>query len=149
FTGWFESAKLLSNLISMIQLLRLDLLGRPLPRSAATAADGSAPASKTRRPAANGTHAEPASTPYAPPGDGTPWTTSDNAANEGPAGQLPANDYELPLSVLLDEQSAGSSILAGRENGGGAKPVTLNKNDLKRLAAVLGRSRSGKTTLAL
>ncbi len=62
---------------------------------------------------------------------------------------LPANDDELPLSVMLDETgSYGASILAGRESARG-RPVTLNKNVLKRHAAVLGGSGSGKTTLAL
>jgi DNA helicase HerA-like ATPase len=57
---------------------------------------------------------------------------------------------ELPLSVILDENGGGaSSILAGRELTGASRAVTLNKNVLRRHAAVLGGSGSGKTTLAL
>ena len=56
---------------------------------------------------------------------------------------------ELPLSVLLDEAGDGaSSILAGRALRSN-KSITLNKDVLKRHAAVLGGSGSGKTTLAL
>ncbi len=48
FTGWFEDARLLSSILVVIQLLRLDLLGRSLPRAAkddvAPAAAGSVPA---------------------------------------------------------------------------------------------------------
>jgi DNA helicase HerA-like ATPase len=59
-------------------------------------------------------------------------------------------EQDLPLSVILDENgSNASSILAGREIGGRGKTITLNKDVLKRHAAVLGGSGSGKTTLAL
>ena len=51
--------------------------------------------------------------------------------------------------MILDENGGGSSIVAGRELRPGAKSITLNKNVLKRHAAVLGGSGSGKTTLAL
>jgi hypothetical protein len=67
---------------------------------------------------------------------------------DGSAGQ--SEEDELPLSVILDENASGtSSILAGREIGGHGKAITLNKDVLKRHAAVLGGSGSGKTTLAL
>ena len=63
---------------------------------------------------------------------------------------MPANDDELPMSVILDENgSYGASILSGREIGNLGRPVTLNKSVLKRHAAYLGGSGSGKTTLAL
>ena len=63
---------------------------------------------------------------------------------------MPANDDDLPLSVILDENGTyGSSILSGREIGNRGRPVTLNKSVLKRHAAFLGGSGSGKTTLAL
>ncbi len=53
--------------------------------------------------------------------------------------QSPANDDELPLSVILDENGHnGSSILAGREIGGRSKPVTLNK---RRAEAARGGAR--------
>ncbi|HYD16278.1 MAG TPA: helicase HerA-like domain-containing protein [Hyphomicrobium sp.] len=130
FQAWFEDAKLLSNLISIISILRLDLLGRSLPRVA-------------RDPEAA---PEAVGALEARPQDQASWTTLDENAAE----PLPANDDELPLSVILDETgSNGTSILAGRENGRGGKPVTLNMNVLKRHAAVLGGSGSGKTTLAL
>jgi hypothetical protein len=66
------------------------------------------------------------------------------------ASDLPANDDDLPMSVILDENgSYGASILAGGEKNNRGRPVTLNKSVLKRHAAFLGGSGSGKTTLAL
>ncbi len=127
FTAWFQGAKLLSNLISMIQLLKLDLMGRGAPKPA-VAIEDTAPA----------VAAAPAIAPV---------TLSGEAA--APA-QEPANDDDLPLSVILDETgSNGRSIIAGREIGGRSKPITLNTSVLKRHSAVLGGSGSGKTTLAL
>ena len=134
FQAWFEDAKLLSNIISIINILRLDLLGRALPRASR---DVEAAASDTPAPALVSRPQDPALPP--------PWSLGENAAEP-----LPANDDELPLSVILDETGAhGTSILAGREIGRGGKPVSLNMNVLKRHAAVLGGSGSGKTTLAL
>jgi DNA helicase HerA-like ATPase len=137
FPAWFENAKLLSNLISIVQLLRLDLLGRGLPKVASKAASGTAPEFENAEVA---------------PINGVPTTavpfTGDFAEAAGET--LPANDDELPLSVILDEGGGnGTSILAGRQTGMRGKPVTLNMNVLKRHAAVLGGSGSGKTTLAL
>jgi hypothetical protein len=137
FRAWFEGAKLSSSLISVIQLLRLDLLGRALPKLA--------PAPSEARSAAGGeiSGAEdlvPTLTA------GPSWAKWGEDAVE----PLPANDDELPLSVILDENGGnGTSILAGREIGGRARPITLNMNVLKRHGAVLGGSGSGKTTLAL
>ena len=134
FQAWFEDAKLLSSMIPVVNILRLDLLGRTLPRparDAEIAADA---------PRSNGAEAR-AQDPALPP----PWSLGANTAEP-----LPANDDELPLSVILDETgSNGTSILAGREVGRGGKPITLNMNVLKRHGAVLGGSGSGKTTLAL
>lgn len=139
FQAWFADAKLLSNIISIISVLRLDLLGRTLPRVAREAEPASDTAKNTV--AAASAEAGAAQNPALPP----PWSLS-----EGSAEPLPANDDELPLSVILDETgSNGTSILAGREIGNRSKPVTLNMNVLKRHAAVLGGSGSGKTTLAL
>ncbi|MFA5951833.1 MAG: helicase HerA-like domain-containing protein [Hyphomicrobium sp.] len=135
FQAWFEGAKLLSNLISIIQLLRLDLLGRTLPRVA-------------RETAGAADHGESANaSPKAADVPASPsWTTIDVNATEA----LPANDDELPLSVILDETGSNvTSIVAGREIGGRGNPISLNMNVLKRHAAVLGGSGSGKTTLAL
>jgi GTPase SAR1 family protein len=124
FAGWLGGAKLLSGLPAIIQLLRLDLLDRALPRAAAAEAEAAASGSK-----ANGT------------GRGA----ADAAASE----PVIDDEEQLPLSVILDENGGNSSIGAGRELRPGGRPVTLNKNVLKRHAAVLGGSGSGKTTLAL
>jgi GTPase SAR1 family protein len=146
FTTWFEDARLLSNIMVVIQLLRLDLLGRSLPRAGKT---------EEAKPAAAAIDAAPGSSTAdttAPlPGTGGStslggWTT---AWADGEGEPLAANDEQLPLSVILDENGSAGSILAGRESGGRAKPITLNKDVLKRHAAVLGGSGSGKTTLAL
>lgn len=129
-TQWLEGAKPLSSLISITHLLRLDLLGRPVPRLVAkemddpqSSLDGFSALSAEQARAAGG--------------------------NPGDSG-LPANDDDLPMSVILDENgSYGASILAGGEKGNRGRPVTLNKSVLKRHAAFLGGSGSGKTTLAL
>lgn len=129
-TQWLEGAKPLSSLISITHLLRLDLLGRPVPRLVAKEMD------------------DPQSSL-----DGFDVLSAEQARAANPDGHesgLPANDDDLPMSVILDENgSYGASILAGRENGLRARPVTLNKSVLKRHAAFLGGSGSGKTTLAL
>ena len=134
FATWFANAKLLSKLAPMIPLLRLDLLGFGPPKPAAPeTANG-----KTR---ANGALAA-----YQPPQPGVAAPALPN----GGFDQSTLEEDELPLSVILDENGAnGSSIIAGRELASAAKPVRLNKNVLKRHAAVLGGSGSGKTTLAL
>lgn len=144
FAGWFEQTKLLSSLVLIVQLLRLDLLGRQVPGKAGNgiqtltvvhdAAEASSP----------------------PPLDGLPPATqavghalADWTGWGASAPATPEED-ELPLSVILDENASGaSSIIAGRETGKRSKPITLNKDVLKRHAAVLGGSGSGKTTLAL
>lgn len=161
FAGWFESAKLLSNLISIIQLLRLDLMGRTGPRLVNGAADGFAPTAAGSAlaapipaemggsaiglpPAASAVQSDEAGATPQP--QAAAWA----AWGEPAAEPLAANDDELPLSVILDENGGGaSSILAGREIGARSKPITLNTNVLKRHSAVLGGSGSGKTTLAL
>ncbi|HPG88507.1 MAG TPA: DUF87 domain-containing protein [Hyphomicrobium sp.] len=128
-TQWLDNTKPLSTLLSVTYLLRLDLLGRPLPRLVAKDID------------------DPQSS----------MAGFDNQANNaardatGISGEaLPANDEDLPLSVILDENGTyGSSILSGREIGNRGRAVTLNKSVLKRHAAFLGGSGSGKTTLAL
>ncbi len=130
FADWFQRVKLLSEILSLIQLLRLDLFGRGVANAKVDSAVTAAPAASPV-PAAGGAAA-----------DWTGW---------GATSAVPqaAQEEELPLSVLLDEagDSAGS-ILAGRGLRS-AKSITLNKDVLKRHAAVLGGSGSGKTTLAL
>jgi GTPase SAR1 family protein len=158
FAAWFEQAKLMSNLISVSQLLRLDLLGRMGQRSeiAAVAAAAEptidaagAPASALIPVAADANG--PASSPWSPAAantSGANW--ADWAGWNAGYEPQPANDDELPMSVLLDENGDNAnSILAGREISERQRPVTLNKDVLKRHAAVLGGSGSGKTTLAL
>jgi GTPase SAR1 family protein len=138
FADWFQNAKLLSNLICIIQLLRLDLL-RPAPRAIAPAI----PAAAVTAPPLP--FEEPASTP--PPATAGTWSIGPTEPVEEPQA---ANDDELPLSVILDESGSNeSSIVAGREIGGRGKPITLNTSVMKRHSAVLGGSGSGKTTLAL
>ena len=136
FAAWFESSKLLSNLISIIQLLRLDLLGRTIPGKAREVV-----------PIADVSKSYAAGEVDPDTGTTASWGTT---LGKDAVEPLPANDDELPLSVILDETGAnGTSILAGRETGGRSRPVSLNMNVLKRHAAVLGGSGSGKTTLAL
>ena len=107
FADWFEQVRLLSEIPSLTQMLRLDLLGHGAAKAA------------------------------------TPAVATPSAPAEA------AEDKELPLSVLLDEAGDGAgSILAGRALRS-QKSITLNKDVLKRHAAVLGGSGSGKTTLAL
>jgi len=143
FSGWLEQAKLLSGLVSIVQLLRLDLLARP----AARIAEPVAPIDAAARPDAEMFTPPPLSAtgPVSPIADWTGWGSA-----PAPTPETVSEEEELPLSVILDENgSNASSILAGREIGGRSKPITLNKNVLKRHSAVLGGSGSGKTTLAL
>jgi DNA replication protein DnaC len=127
FAAWFERAKLLSDVPSLVQLLRLDLLAKEAAQDVPeVSAAGSPPL--------------PAGTPQ-----GTDWTGWGSAATAASQSQ----EKELPLSVLLDEAGdSATSILAGRALKTN-KSITLNKDVLKRHAAVLGGSGSGKTTLAL
>ncbi len=167
FSKWFENAKLLSNVIVIIQLLRLDLFGKMLPRASsanAPAPIAQAPAELVGLPEPSQSAPMPAlpesadaaifdietgRTIDAPAAGGAqamaPWG-SDEAASD----PMAANDDDLPMSVILDENGASNgSIYAGRDIGSGGKPITLAKSVMKRHAAVLGGSGSGKTTLAL
>lgn len=147
FAEWFERAKLLSGLISIVHLLRLDLLGRALPRhdDSLSIPNGREAGGRPAEPSSNAAFLQNlASSAGAALADWAGWGSGDKQ------GPVPANDDELPLSVLLNENGDNaSSIYAGRMVGDSAKPVTLNKDVLKRHAAVLGGSGSGKTTLAL
>ena len=142
FADWFQRAKLLSEVLSFVHLLRLDLLGRSLRPGEASAVQSAAEPANTAEPAALDT---PSKLPAVMPGPrGADWTGWDTAAA---ASADPKDD--IPLSLLLDEAGDGaSSILAGRALRSN-KSITLNKDVLKRHAAVLGGSGSGKTTLAL
>ncbi len=140
FSGWFAGTKLLSKLAPMIPLLRLDLMGYGLPKLVANGSNGHA---RDAQETTNGTQALASYQPPAAEANGQANALSG-------AQQAVSDEDELPLSVILDENGAdGSSIVAGRETSGSSNPVRLNKNVLKRHAAVLGGSGSGKTTLAL
>ena len=168
FARWFEQAKLLSGMIPIVQLLRLDLLGSPSGVISAPVSNGlvrprvqpvevpparAVPASEPEVQEFSAPDPQAMPAPAEPPVTEKPsrWAWADwigwgSSARTEP---LPANDDQLPLSVILDEDGDdGESIFAGRENGSGA-PVRLNRGVLKRHAAVLGGSGSGKTTLAL
>lgn len=166
FSDWFTDAKLLSNIIVIIQLLRLDLLGRMLPRVINGGAEVRQPAPATIQPNLAPSAAAASADAWAAP----PVVASSYTSPFDGGGALDANvsdiysnmwsqtsaaapgeaDDELPLSVILDENGiASGSIFAGRELIGRRRPVTLNPSVMKRHAAVLGGSGSGKTTLAL
>jgi energy-coupling factor transporter ATP-binding protein EcfA2 len=142
FAQWFEASKLLSSLVAMVQLLRLDLFGCGLPPA------------RSRGPL-NG-HREADRVLDAAPAPPVLWPEDPAAAAEVAAGAettpeaSAAETEELPVSLILDEDATGaSSILAGREGNARGRPITLNTSVLKRHSAVLGGSGSGKTTLAL
>lgn len=137
FKDWFASAKLLSNLMPIIQLLRLDLLGMEMPR----------PVNTTRtRPTAS----------LAPVED------SASAENSATGFDLVdrMNGIEDDTTQVFDEEAyqtlleeyeggEGERVHAGEELTKAARTVNLSKKIMKRHAAVLGGSGSGKTTLAL
>ena len=151
FGGWFEQARLLSGLVTIVSLLRLDLLGRS-PGRIEPAGFEQARAILAR--AANAAADPMPAVTVADAGARVPVPAAPEFSSWGPGAvepiQAPANDDELPLSVILNEGGDNvNSITAGRPHGGRGKPITLNKGILKRHAAVLGGSGSGKTTLAL
>ncbi len=168
FADWFEQAKLMSGLISIVQLLRLDLLGRPLPHmtrkndTAPTLVEAGQDLTALTVPPADSSDLMTTTSNVTPlrPGEntatssGAPWADWlgwNSGAVPPPTDNdpTPDNDDELPLSVLLDENGDNvNSIFAGRELTS-TKPVTLNRGVMKRHSAVLGGSGSGKTTLAL
>ncbi len=167
FTGWFGQAKLMSGLISIVQVLRLDLLGRPAFQPSGKGAQRDADGRTSSLPATSNLALieDDAATAGPMPGDQEPTvrTSPDTAVSSGspwadwlgwnnsavPPTPTPDNDDEVPLSVLLDENGDNvNSIFAGRQLETG-KPVTLNRGVMKRHSAVLGGSGSGKTTLAL
>ena len=144
FAIWFESAKLLSNVHAVSRILRLETLIRPTTTLATLASRENGPPMPIDGDelAALGAAAATGAMSW-----GSPLPALAEAST---ADILPANDDELPISVLLDENGTdSSSIIAGRGNGGRGKAITLNTSVLKRHAAVLGGSGSGKTTLAL
>jgi hypothetical protein len=163
FARWFEQARLTSGLLSVAQVLRLDHVMRPVtgraspveatlaaPQGTAAAglalAEAATTTAEPTAPAPAQAAAEDAPAPWSPAPYLADWTGWGAAAAE----PVPANDDELPLSVILDENGSDErSILAGRETSSRGGAVRLNRDVLKRHAAVLGGSGSGKTTLAL
>ncbi len=158
FGDWFEKVRLVSGLISVMQLLRLDLLGKTIPPAGG---DKPAPAEITSSvPVMTGEfEAAPVETfvrealdnaaPVAP-SNGAAWADWTGWNSDlTPATSVPANDDNLPLPAILDESGGNeNSIFAGRESDT-SRAVTLNKSIMKRHAAFLGGSGSGKTTIAL
>ena len=160
FPQWFEAAKLLSGMLPIVQLLRLDQrsIARP-PSARDEAALAWPPSLASAREADIGaegaashlTAGDPATNLLA---DWTGWAGLTPQPAVGQSASLQpsatAEEDDLPLSVILDENGSGdSSIIAGREIGGRSKAISLNRGVLKRHAAVIGGSGSGKTTLAL
>ncbi len=140
FLAWFAQAKLLSKLSPLAQLLRLDLLGygaKPAVAAEATQAKGGSAAQGERR--------ERRQRQWHPPRAGDCRSRARERQRRGRAGRRRA----AAVGHSRRERRRAGSILAGRELTGASRPVTLNKNVLKRHAAVLGGSGSGKTTLAL
>ena len=141
FADWFQRAKLLSTCCRSCSCCASIC-------SAAACAPARLPRPRRRsRPhpsRRSRAHAEQATAlPMAGP-HAADWTGWGNA----PAASADPKE-DIPLSLLLDEAGDGaSSILAGRALRSN-KSITLNKDVLKRHAAVLGGSGSGKTTLAL
>ncbi len=151
FKQWFEGAKLLSGIITIVQLLRLDLLQRQGPRPVAAStrvAEPSAPMPAETPETVTAVDGETVPFDFGPQaetGAVVPWG---GATPETPAAEE-AED-EVPVSVLLDENGDNArSIVAGRQVGTRGRPITLPTSVLKRHSAVLGGSGSGKTTLAL
>jgi energy-coupling factor transporter ATP-binding protein EcfA2 len=165
FAIWFEHAKLLSHMGPITELLGLsERLPTAAPKSQAVTV---MPPSRDAMPTDGAVDArfEPVARPAiaAMPPAAVPanaladWTGWGGASPVPFAAPVPVtlppssnDDDDLPLSVILDENgSRNSSIVAGREIGGRSGSITLNKDVLRRHAAVLGGSGSGKTTLAL
>jgi len=167
FADWFAQAKMMSALVSIIHVLRLDLLGQQLPVGNAKPRAGLPVAGEGANlslvedinqqfvPVVPEPHAvSPAMTPgeNTATSSGAPWADWLGWSNAPPPPPPPPpadNDDEVPISVLLDENGDNvNSIFAGRELHA-HRPVTLNRGVMKRHTAVLGGSGSGKTTLAL
>ncbi len=155
FDRWFAGAKLLSNVIAIIQLLRLDLLGRPLPAPT----DGVRPRSKPLlRTVTGGSEAGSGALESATLDDAAdlpetggqlvgpqaPW-----GASGDPRGAAPHQPAEDELESAFDAEEPTGGIDVGRELCGQGRQISLKLNIMKRHSAVLGGSGSGKTTLAL
>ncbi len=167
FKRWFANTKLLSNVIAVIQLLRLDLLGRPLPAPT----DGVKPRTRPLLRTVNGgpdqAHGDEALGDLPDAGIPAPLAALDEieAGLAGPSAEAPwgaapengfvAEDQDSELFASYDGPSPFDSsdpdggLGVGRELTGQGRPISLKTSIMKRHCAVLGGSGSGKTTLAL
>ena len=179
FADWFEKVKLVTGLVSIMQLLRLDLLGRSIPvghgetvrQPAAPLPMAPAPVAAPLMAAEGGSLNDmtDAGDVYSMTGTVAPeadeWRYSDVPPDEGmsqawadwtgwnaeltPGTSIAANDDVLPLPVILDDEGANENSIFAGRESQTSRAVTLNKGIMKRHAAFLGGSGSGKTTLAL
>ena len=142
FADWFQRAKLLSEVLSLVQLLRLDLLGRSLRPGEAAAAPAAEPADAAQAGAQR--RREPAAAvamtgPHAPTGPaGTPRLR-----------RRPIRRRTCRCRCCSTRRATAPAASWPAARLRSNKSITLNKDVLKRHAAVLGGSGSGKTTLAL
>lgn len=131
FAEWFASAKLVSSLETIAQLLRLDLLGRPASTS---------PLPMTSQPTeAQGEKLHGATSGWNGDQD-EPAAREEDVADDAPP------PYDGPS--IQEIKADPAKLLIGRDLKE-ATPVALPRAIMKRHAAVLGGSGSGKTTLAL
>ncbi len=164
FSRWFAGSKLLSNVIAIIQLLRLDLLGRPLPAPT----DGVRPRTKPLLRSIEGGETEAVAgfdltdpdqiQPGAPQAIAeltgavenqmmAPWGAPDAIGEAGEQTAQPS--FEEFDADEFDATDLTGRIDVGRELSSSGRQIALKKSIMKRHSAVLGGSGSGKTTLAL
>ena len=134
FADWFQRAKLLSDILSLVQLLRLDLFGRA--RNGKPTAQRAAARGRRRRGRRDGLCCL-----------GGRLDGGVRRRRERPCRQAKTPTCRsLSCSMKRVTPPAASWRAAHCDS---SKSITLNKDVLKRHAAVLGGSGSGKTTLAL
>ncbi|MBU1210782.1 MAG: DUF853 family protein [Alphaproteobacteria bacterium] len=156
FDRWFANAKLLSNVIAIIQLLRLDLLGRHLPAQSDGARSRPKPQLRTV-PVGEAFDSdveildggvltgEPVPV-EAVPALMAPWGAVEDAEVSEP-GLDPLEEEEIDWKFDPNDPDGGLDV--GRELSGQGRQILLKRSIMKRHSAVLGGSGSGKTTLAL
>lgn len=158
FDRWFANAKLLSNVIAIIQLLRLDLLGRQLPAQA----DGSRPRPKLRTviggaESSGDSAGDAGESAFADLGADSPFATADvpalapwgDATEEATPVVADEDGIEEEIDWKFDPDDPAGGLDVGRQLSGQGRQIMLKRSIMKRHSAVLGGSGSGKTTLAL